>query len=175
MISMHVLYTMFIILQIIFGLGIVYLTLAFVTGAPFVPSYMHRARRMVELANLTKGSTIYDLGSGDGRILFLAAEKGAHAVGVEINPFLVYFTWVRSFFTPYRKHIHVRCKTLWSTDLSEADVVFIYLLPWRMDQLAIKLKKELKKGSLVVSNSFIFPNWPIYKQDPSAHVYVFRV
>lgn len=152
-----------------------YLLMAFVTGAPYVPSQMSRAKRMIELAEITKDKTVYDLGSGDGRMLFLAAEKGAHAVGVEMNPFLVYFTWLRSLFTPYKKLVHVRCKNLWTTDVSKADVVFIYLLPWRMDQLAQKLKKELKKGSIVVSNSFIFPNWKIYKQDPALHVYAFRI
>lgn len=168
-------YTFFLLLQLLMAGFMLYLLLAFVTGAPYVPSQMSRANRMIELADIKRGSTIYDLGSGDGRMLFLAAAKGARAYGVEMNPFLVYFTWLRAFFTPYKKQIHVRCKNLWTTDVSKADVVFIYLLPWRMDQLAQKLKKELKKGSIVVSNSFIFPNWKIYKQDPALHVYAFRV
>ena len=168
-------YIFFLLLQLLMAGFMLYLLLAFVTGAPYVPSQMVRAQRMIELASIKKGTKIYDLGSGDGRMLFLAAEKGATAYGIEINPFLVYFTWIRSIFTPYRKLVHVRCKNLWTTDVSSADVVFIYLLPWRMDQLATKLKKELKKGSLVVSNSFIFPNWKIYKQDPALHVYAFRV
>jgi len=168
-------YIFFLLLQLLMAGFMIYLLLAFVTGAPYVPSQMIRARRMIELAGITNGSTVYDLGSGDGRMLFLAAEKGANAYGIEMNPFLVYFTWIRAIFTPYKKLVHVRCKNLWTTDVSSADVVFIYLLPWRMDQLAQKLKKELKKGSIVVSNSFIFPNWKIYKQDPELHVYAFRI
>ncbi len=152
-----------------------YLLLAFMTGAPFVPSQMARAHKMVELAHIQKNQTIIDLGSGDGRLLFLAAKKGANAIGLEINPYLVWYTRFRAAFSPYRSHIHVWCKNLWKADVSAADVVFVYLLPWRMDELATKLQKELKPGALVVSNSFIFPGWPIVAQDPALHVYAFRI
>lgn len=153
----------------------VYLLIAFITGAPFVPSQMNRAKRMVALASLTKKSLIYDLGSGDGRLLFLAAEKGAMAIGVEINPYLILYTRLRVFFSPLRKQIEVKWKNLWTTDLSGADVVFVYLLPFRMNELAAKLQRELKPGSLVVTNSFIFPNWKIFRSDAINHVYVYRI
>jgi len=71
--------------------------------------------------------------------------------------------------------VTVRWQNFWHTNLSDADVVFVYLLPWRMEKLAAKLKKELKPGTLIVSNSFIFPNWKILRQDKATHVYVFRV
>ncbi len=122
---------------------------------------------MIRLAKLKKGIKIYDLGSGEGRLLKLAAEKGATAIGFEINPFLVLLSRLRG--------LVVYWKNFWHADFADADVVFVYLLPWKMEKLEAFLKKQLKPGSLIVSNSFIFPHWKILRQDRANHVYVFRV
>lgn len=168
-------YIFFLVLQLLMAGFMLYLLLAFVTGAPFVPSQTNTARRMVELAQLKKGMTIYDLGSGDGRILFLAAAQGARAIGIEINPYLVWYARVRAALSPWRTHISLKWESLWKTRLHDADVVFVYLLPWRMQELAAKLERELKSGSLVVSNSFIFPKWKQIRCDDQKHVYVYEV
>jgi len=152
-----------------------FLCLAFVTGGPFVPSSKHSVEAMIKLADIKKGQIIYDVGSGDGRVLFEAAKQGAHAVGIEINPYLVWYTQILAFFGAYRGRITVLWKNLWKADLSHADVVFVYLIPWKMDVLSEKLKRELKPGSLVISNSFIFPGWKIVRQDKVSHVYAFRI
>ncbi|MBI5449718.1 hypothetical protein HY948_05410 [Candidatus Gottesmanbacteria bacterium] len=164
----------FLLIHLTFALFVFFLTIAFVTGAPFVPSVNATARIMIDLARIKKGMNIYDLGSGDGRLLLLAAQKGATSVGLEINPFLVLFSKLRTIFFPYRNQITTRWQNFWNADLSDADIVFVYLLPWRMERLAEKLKKELKPGSIIVSNSFIFPNWKILRQDESRHIYVFK-
>lgn len=169
------LYWIILAFQILLAAFMLFLLLAFVTGGPFVPSSRTTASSMVKLAHLRKGMVIYDLGSGDGRLLFLAARQGARAVGVEINPYLVALTRVKALLSPYRGRIRVIWGDLWRTDLKEADVVFVYLLPWRMEALAAKLKKELQPGSLVVTNSFIFPNWKILRQDEMQHVYVYQI
>lgn len=122
---------------------------------------------MVSLAHLKPGMIVYDLGSGDGRVLVEAAKRGAKPVGVEMNPFLVLLCRL--------KKLNVRWQNLWNADISEAQVVFVYLLPHHMNKLERKLKKELKPGSLIVSNSFIFPHWNILRKDEKNHVYVFRV
>lgn len=165
----------FLFLHVLFALLVFFLVVAFVTGAPFVPSTNLVAQSMIGLARIKPGMNVYDLGSGNGKLLFLAAKQGAIALGFEINPFLVLLSWVRTLAAPYRNQITTRWQNFWTADLSGADVVFIYLLPWRMKQLKKKLQKELKPGSLVVSNSFIFPNWNILRQDRQKHVYVFRV
>lgn len=157
----------FLLLNLLFAIFLFFLTIAFVTGAPFVPSTKNTAASMIRLAKLKKGMKIYDLGSGDGRLLVLAAKKGCTAVGFEINPFLVILSRLR--------WLRVEWKNFWHADISDADVVFVYLLPWRMDKLAKFLKKQLKPEALVVSNSFIFPNWKILRSDAANHVYVFRV
>ena len=154
---------------------IFYLVITFFTGAPFVPSHPKSAHVMVKLAHLKPGITIYDLGSGDGRILLLAAEAGVKAVGFEINPILVLWTKLRALFSPYGKNITVRWMNFWKADLSAPNVVFVYLLPHNMNTLQKLLKNNLKKGSLVVSNSFIFPDWKIVNTDTKNHIYVFKI
>ena len=130
---------------------------------------------MIALARIKSGMKVYDLGSGDGRLLFLAAGKGAEAVGYELNPILAFYTKVWTLFAAQHKNIIVYCKNFWNADISDADVIFVYLLPWHMDRLANKLKKEAKKGTIIVSNSFIFPHWKIIREDHRLHIYVFHV
>ena len=172
---------LFLILQLGFAVLIFYLCIAFVTGAPFVPSTNPTARAMIRLARIKPGMKVYDLGSGDGRLLFLAAKEGARAIGLEINPLLVLWTWIKKMLSKRPKtgfnpadRVTVRWKNFWNANLSDADVVFVYLLPWRMEKLAAKLKRELKPGSVIVSNSFIFPNWQILRQNKARHIYVFK-
>lgn len=166
---------LFLILQLFFAGFFLFLCLAFVTGGPFVPSSKRSVETMIRLAKLRPGQTIIDAGSGDGRVLFEAAKQGANSVGLEINPYLVLYTRLRAFFGPYRGLVTVLWQNLWRSDLRSADVVFVYLIPWKMDVLAEKLKRELKPGSLVISNSFIFPGWKIVCKDSDHHIYMFRV
>lgn len=166
---------LFFAIQLGFFFFLFYLCLAFVTGAPYVPSVSPTATAMIRLARISPGTTVYDLGSGDGRLLLLAAGKGARAVGFEINPFLVFWSTLKALFSPHKGVVKTIWKNFWKADISKADVVFVYLLPWRMEALEKKLKEELRPGALVVSNSFIFPDWNILRQDAKTHVYVFRV
>lgn len=166
---------LFLILQLLLAGFFLFLCLAFVTGGPFVPSSKRAVDAMVALARITPGQTVFDVGSGDGRVLFAAAKQGAFAKGVEINPYLVRFTRIKAFLSPYRGKITVLWGNLWTTDLSTADIVFVYLIPWRMEDLAQKLKKELKPGATIITNSFIFPKWKIIRRDTTHHVYAFRI
>ena len=161
----------FLLGHILLALLIFFLVLAFVTGAPYVPSTNPVARSMIDLAHIKNGMIVYDLGSGDGKLLLLAAAKGAHAIGIEINPYLVLLSKIRTF----GKKISVHWGSFWHADLRDSDILFIYLLPWRMEKLAKLLTTRAKPGALVVSNSFIFPKWKILRQDTINHVYVFRV
>lgn len=163
-------------LQIILAFYITCLALAFLTGAPFVPSSQKAAQAMIRLAKIKPGMKVYDLGSGDGRLLMLAAQAGAaRATGYEINPFLVLFVRLRALFSPYRKVIKVYWRSFWRAQIADADIVFVYLLPWKMDHLQRMLVSQLKTGALIVSNSFIFKEWNINRHDPEAHVYVFQI
>lgn len=162
-------------MQLLFALFFFFLVLSFYTGAPYVPSKLKSAKRMIEFAHLSKGTRVIDLGSGDGKLLFEAASLGAHTIGYEINPFLVAFTNTKSFFSPYRTRVHAVWKNFWHADVSSADVILLYLIPWKMERLENKLLKETKPGTKIISNSFIFPHIPCTDKDVGNHVYVFTV
>lgn len=164
------------LINLLFAILIFYLLIAFLIGAPYVPSTKLTANAMIRLAEINKNSIVYDLGSGDGRLLNLALKQGAQKViGYEINPYLVLASRFRFLLKPYRNKVQIYFKNFWHAKISDADVVFIYLLPWRMEKLKQKLLTEVKPGSLVISNSFIFPAWKPYKSDPINHVYVFKI
>lgn len=165
----------FLIIQFVFALFFFFLVLSFYTGAPYVPSKTLAAKQMMKFAHLSKGTRVIDLGSGDGKLLFEAASLGATAVGYEINPFLVAFTNTKSFFSPYRTRVHAVWKNFWHADISSADVILLYLIPWKMDQLENKLLKETKPGTKIISNSFVFPHIPCIVKDVENHVFVFTV
>ena len=168
----YILVTLF---QLFLAFYVTYLAVAFVTGGPFVPSSMKAARAMVSVAKIKPDDRVYDFGSGDGRLLMLAAEKGAIAVGFEINPFLVAYTNIRAFFSPYRGRVCAYWKNFWRAKVTDADVVFVYLLPWKMDKLQKLLETQLHTGAIIVSNSFIFRSWRVTQHDTDAHVYVFQI
>lgn len=165
----------FYVLQLCFAVYLLYYIIAFLSGAPFVPSTNPTAQSMIELAHIKPNMTVYDLGSGEGRLLFLAAKKGAKVCGVEINPILVFYTWLRIAFSPYKHIIRVLWKDFWRMHIADADVVLIYLLPWRMERLEKKLLAECKPGTIIVSNSFLFPHLRLVRQDSAQHVYVYAI
>lgn len=172
---MSLLSILFLFLNLSFALLIIFLTLAFVTGAPFVRSTKKATDAMIRLAQIKRGEKVYDLGSGDGTLLFRTAALGATAIGLEINPFLVLWTKLGIIASGKQKIIFALWRNFWMTDFSDADIVFVYLLPWRMETLEKLLKTQCKPGTRIVSNSFIFPTLKPTGHDSEAHVYSFTV
>ena len=111
-----------------------------------------------------------DLGSGDGRILFAAAQHGAHCIGIEINPLLVWYTRLR-ILLGRKSSVTVRRTNLWKVDLSQADVVTIYMVPIYMQKLKEKVQSEMKPGSRIVAAVHPFPDWPPTEHDENVFLY----
>ena len=131
---------------------------------------------MLALAQVQPNEIVYDLGSGDGRILIMAARRfGARAVGIEIDPLGYLWTKLLIMFLGLRRQVRVVRGDLFEQDLSGADVITCYLLPRTNERLANKLKQELRTGTRVVSNRFTLPGWSPIHQDSAARVYVYRV
>lgn len=145
-------------LLILFLLALVlfmcYFMLAFFTGAPFIPTPMKVIREMIKLAKISKNDIVYDLGSGDGRMLIEAARAGAKAHGWEINPFLA--TWTRLVASRYGigKQVKVHYKSYHNADLTKATVVFLYNLPAFLPALEKKFHSDLKPGTKIFSYKF---------------------
>lgn len=134
--------------------------IAMATGAPFVPTPMARVKKMIELAKVKPGEKVYDIGCGDGRMVYVAAnDYGAKAVGFELSPLVYLLARVRKIFWGSKAEIHFtdfRFK-----NLSDADVIVCYLMPEALARLQSKLEKELKKGARVVSYAFQIGTWQV--------------
>lgn len=120
--------------------------------APWWRTSDEKIRQALELANVTKKDTVYDLGCGDGRVLILAAKEfNARGIGIEIDPlrFLISSMLLRS--SGVSDKVQIKRKNFFDEDLSKATVVFLYLVPKALTKLRPKLLKELKKGSRIVT------------------------
>jgi SAM-dependent methyltransferase len=126
-------------------------------GAPFLITPLASCKEMIALADIKRDDVVYDLGCGDGRFVFEAAEKGARATGVEISP-LVYW-WARARRRLLHKKGNLVRGNIHATDLSDADVVFCFLLPKAMDKLARKFRDELKDGCRIIIRDVPLPGW----------------
>ena len=133
-------------------------------------------------SGLKPGETLYDLGSGDGRIVIAAAQKyGARAVGVEISERLVRTANENIKRAGVEARVRIIQGHLLDVDLSEADVVTLYLLTSSNDQLRPNLEKYLKPGARVVSHDFQIRGWkPVKVERALAHnrehtIYVYRM
>jgi len=126
---------------------------------PFVPTPQEVVDKMVELAGVKKGDVVYDLGSGDGRIVITAAKKGAKAVGFEIDGDLVKQSRDNIRKAGVQEQAEIRQQDILTVDLSAASVVTMYLLPDVNLQLKPKILSQLKAGSRVVSHAFDMGDW----------------
>ena len=128
--------------------------------APYIPTPQAIVDKMLEAAHIKPGEMVYDLGSGDGRIVITAAQKyGARAVGVEISADLCRTANARVRALGLADRVKVIHGNLLKVDLSPADVVTLYLLTSSNDRLKPNLEKYLKPGARVVSNDFEIRGW----------------
>ena len=127
----------------------------------FVPTLYGVADDMLKLAGVTAGDVVYDLGSGDGRIPILAAQKyGARGVGIEIDPKLVALSRQIARDGEIADKVTFVEGDLFEADISPATVVTIYLSPTVNKRLEPKLRRELRPGTRIVSHQFGIGNWP---------------
>ncbi len=127
---------------------------------PYVPTPQPVVNRMLELANVDEDDVVYDLGSGDGRIVVTAAEKyGARGIGIEIDPERIKEARKNAEEAGVTELVEFRQQDLFETDLTEATVVTLYLLPDINIKLRPKLFEELAPGTPVVSHDFDMDEW----------------
>ena len=132
---------------------------AWAQDIPFVPSPMIVVDRMLELAEVKKDDIIYDLGSGDGRILIQAAKKyGARGVGIDMNPKLVADASRKAAEEKVGHLVQFRAADGLTVDISDATVVTLYMFKWFNNQMRPKLQR-LKPGARVVAHDFGIDEW----------------
>ncbi len=126
----------------------------------FVPTPAVVVAGMLRLANVKRGDVVYDLGSGDGRIVIQAAKRyGARGVGIDINPERIAEATRNARTAKVANRVRFLNQDLFESDLGEATVVTLYLLPRLNLKLRPKLLAELRPGTRVVSHGFDMGDW----------------
>jgi hypothetical protein len=128
----------------------------------YVPTPHDVVDEMLRLAQVKSDDVVYDLGSGDGRIVITAAKTyGARGVGVEVDPALVTRAQLNASKAGVSDRVRFLTQNFFTTDISEATVVTLYLLQSLNERLRPKLVRELQPGARVVSHVFnMGPEWP---------------
>ena len=133
------------------------------SDAPFVATKIDFIRKVLKKAGVKKGKIFYELGSGDGRVVLEAAKLGANSHGVEQS-------WIRVWWSRYQakkkrlKNCHFYHGDIFQRNYYIADFVYIFLLPKGVEKLEKKLKAELKKDSVIITQTFHFKSLKPFKK-----------
>jgi len=153
--------------------------------APFVATPLPVVKQMLTVAEIKQGEILYDLGCGDGRVAIMAAQEfGARAIGVEMREDLAKQAMGKVNELGLDDRVKIVQGDMFKTDLSQADVVTLYLTTSANDKVKPKLEAELKPGARVVSHDYEILGWRPVKIDnfcenprlgyPSHTIYVYR-
>lgn len=154
--------------------------------APYVSTPLSVVRQMLVLSELRPGELIYDLGSGDGRVVIMAAQEfGARGIGVELREDLVKRAIERISELNINDKVKIVQSDMFNVDLSQANVVTLYLTTSANEKVKPKLESELKQGARVVTHDYEILGWKPHKVDkfcenprlgyPSHTLYVYKI
>lgn len=171
-------WTVNIILLLIISFLLLLLSMFWPPDSPWTPWWKTNkriARAACKLANISSKDTVYELGSGDGTFLSIAArEFGAKGVGIEIDLLRYLFSKVRFKVNGQGKKVKIIRKNFHDVDISSASVIFVYLVPKALERLKPKFLKELKPGTLLVSFKYK-TNLPLVAYDKSNDIYLYKI
>lgn len=145
-------------------------------GAPWHPLSDKNIDRIINFADLQPGEKFYDLGSGDGRVLIAAShEKCVRGVGVEIDPIKV---WISRCFVKTRElsdKINIHRGNMYDFDVSEADVIYLYLTHQALDRLFPEILDRVKPSVRIVCYRFCIRNMEPVKVNEDRNLFLYRV
>lgn len=140
------------------------------SDAPYIPTTKEQLSQLFKLIKIKRGQIFYELGSGDGRVVLQAAQRGAEATGIEQSLLRVYLAKYKAWRLNLKaaQFLH---GNIFDRDYHSADIVFIFLLQPAVNKLENKLKQELKRGALVITQKYHFKNWRQTKKMKDFWVY----
>jgi precorrin-6B methylase 2 len=142
-------------------------------GLPPIASRPERIHRALQMANLKPGEIFYDLGSGHGSVLIVAArEYGASAIGVEGGPVQCLIAAINARWNRVNSQVRIEAGDMYQADLRDADVVYAYLTSQYAPRLE-QLFGQLKSGARVVTVSFDLPNWSPVEVDRENLIFLY--
>jgi protein-L-isoaspartate O-methyltransferase len=128
--------------------------------APYYPTPETIVEKMLEIGELRKGEKMFDLGSGDGRVVIMAAQKfGAQATGVEFDDGLYKQSMEKITSLGLQSNARIIHGDIMAQDYSSANLLTVYLLPNSNDKIRPMLEQQLKPGTRVVAHDFMFSDW----------------
>jgi len=150
------------LLNLIMGLVLLFLVylLIFHYKAPWVPMYKKDLIRLDQLIKLEPGRTFYDLGCGNGRIIFYLAQKHPEVkfVGVEISLIFFLICYTRKLIGGY-KNVYLKLNDYMRLDFNQADFIYVFANAEPVNEIARKIEKEVAKPLVVLSYCFELKNW----------------
>jgi protein-L-isoaspartate O-methyltransferase len=145
------------------------------TGAPFAVSSPYKIKKIMpfvlEAMDGRKDLRAVDIGSGDGRIVIALAKLGLIAHGIEINPFLAWFSKIKIKAAGLQGKAFIHRASFWKSDFSQYDIIVLFGVFYIMKKLEQKLMAEMKPGAIVICNHFYFPTWQPIKQEGDVYIY----
>jgi tRNA A58 N-methylase Trm61 len=128
--------------------------------APFVPSPHSVVEYMLKLAGLKAGEVLFDMGSGDGRTVIMAAKSfGARGVGIEMREDLAKKAMASIHEHSLDDRVTIMNDDMFNVNLTSADVVYLYLTTSANEKIKPKLENDLKKGARIVSHDYEIIGW----------------
>ncbi|MFW9964023.1 MAG: class I SAM-dependent methyltransferase [Candidatus Sifarchaeia archaeon] len=145
-------------------------------GAPWLPTPRNKVRDMLEFADVNQEDVLYDLGSGDGRIIVMAAKEfGANSIGIEVDPLRM--LWSRLAIKRHKlgQKVKVIRANFFNVSLEDASVVTLYQGHEINKKIRAKLASELRSGTRVVSYRFILDGWTPVKTNNDESIFLYVV
>lgn len=144
--------------------------------SPWWKTYKKAGLAAIRLGKINRKDKVYELGSGDGEFLLLVAkETGAHCVGIEIDPLRHIIAKTRVRIDSLDPYITLKKKSFYDENLSNASVVYMYLIPRVLKKITPKLKKELKKGTRIISYKYEIKGLNRVSEDKKEKLYLYKI
>jgi predicted RNA methylase len=147
-----------------------------ISGLPWIPTRPARIHHALALAHISPGEILYDLGSGDGRVLVMAArEFGARAIGIEISPIHCIAARVNALLRGINNKVQIRWASFYKADFKDADVIFVYMTSKEATRLRPHLERQLRPGTRVISISCEIDGWQPVEFNRDELIYLYRM